>query len=100
MRLLQLASTLIVSAAFAATAATATAGEGCQSGTSIAQHIFEMADVDDDGLLTQDEYDGANLGRYGVGFVATDTDQNGTTSLDEYLALYRRVHSTENELEV
>jgi hypothetical protein len=98
MRFFQIVSTLIVSGAFATTAATA--GEGCQGGTSIAQHIFEMADADEDGLLSQDEYDSANLGHYGVDFVATDTDESGMTSLDEYLDLYRRIHTIGNDLEV
>ena len=80
----------------------ATAGGSCSSrdGASVVQHIFDMADTDKDGELSLAEYDAADLGRYGVTFVETDRDGNGTTSLDEYLDLYLRIHTNEEELKV
>jgi len=73
----------------------AAAGSGCDAGkdaASVVYHIFDAADQDQDGLLTQAEYEDAGLQRYGVSFAESDTNADGATSLEEYLELYLRHH--------
>jgi len=80
-------------------AASADAG-GCMSGdgaVGIVKHIFDRADQDQDGLLTQVEYEDAGLQNYGVTFEQSDTDADGTTSLDEYIELYEKHHPASDE---
>ena len=81
--------------ALLATASTASAGEGggCSKDANfVVQHMFDAADSDRDGNLTREEYEGAGLQQFGVGFEASDLDGDGTTTLDEYLDLYDRHH--------
>ncbi len=58
----------------------------------IAQHIFEKADTDDNGVLTINEHKAAGLGRFGASFADFDVDQNSEVTWDEYRALFERHH--------
>jgi len=76
--------------ALLATSSTAYAG-GCESGydpVDVVQHIFNTADHDEDGVLTQLEYEDAGLQVYGVSFEESDLDADGATSMQEYILLY------------
>ena len=74
--------------------------EGCaKDAESVVQHIFDEADQDRDGNLTRSEYEAAGLQEFGVSFEASDTDANGSTSIAEYLELYKRHHQTGEESE-
>ena len=86
---------LLVSFALAAVLlpASATAGDGTCGAQSVVSHIFEMADEDQDGALTREEYDGAGLPQYGVTFDESDLDSDGRTSMAEYIELYEFHHS-------
>ena len=83
---------LIVSLAFmlSATIAYAMGGAGHEE---IVAHIFEMADADGSGSLDESEYEEAGLAKYGVSFTDCDADEDGETSLREYLDLYLQHHS-------
>ncbi len=61
-------------------------------GREVVEHIFEMADADEDGALSATEYEEAELARYGVSFEQTDADGDGSTSFEEYLSLYEAHH--------
>ena len=83
-------------------AAGANAEGGCSSKpdpVSVVQNIFEKADRDGDGLLTQAEYEGAGLQNFGVSFAASDTNSDGTTSLEEYVELYEQHHPPVEDIE-
>ncbi len=97
MRRTLILSILIAIASFFGTAAWA--GPGCGA-TSMVQHIFDKADEDGDGALTQAEYEGAGLQEYGVSFADSDLDGDGVTSLDEYQRLYDQHHPSGDEFEV
>ena len=89
MRILLLATAVAISYASNASA------EGCQSSrdaVSVVKHIFDAADRNRDGLLTQVEYEEAGLQNFGVPFSESDANSDGTTSIDEYMALYQRHH--------
>ncbi len=89
--------------AFLATSSTAYAGGGCESGydpVDVVQHIFNTADQDRDGLLTQLEYEDAGLQVYGVTFEQSDLDADGATSIQEYLLLYEFHHPVAGETEI
>jgi hypothetical protein len=58
----------------------------------VVEHIFAMADRDDSGALSRDEYAEARLERFGVGFDDCDADGDGETTLTEYLDVYLRFH--------
>ncbi|MGB0621811.1 MAG: hypothetical protein ACPGVZ_20285 [Myxococcota bacterium] len=83
---------LIVGLAFLLSASAA-AAMGEAGHEEIVAHIFEMADLDGSGSLDADEYEEAGLAKYGVSFADCDADEDGETSLREYLDLYRRHHS-------
>lgn len=83
---------LIVGLAFLLTASAASAMGGAGH-EEIVAHIFEMADLDGSGSLDSNEYEEAGLAKYGVSFADCDADEDGETSLREYLDLYRRHHS-------
>ena len=86
-----------------ATSTTAHAGGDCASGydpVDVVQHIFNTADQDQDGLLTQLEYEDAGLQVYGVTFEQSDLDADGATSIQEYLLLYEFHHPVDGETEV
>ena len=73
----------------------ASAGEGCtgaKSAYDVVLDLFESADEDQDGSLTQAEYEGAGLQGYGVTFEESDLDGDGATSMQEYLDLYEMHH--------
>jgi hypothetical protein len=95
---------LVVIPAIAAFAFPFGAGaEGCQGArdaVSVVQHIFDQADRDQDGSLTQSEYEQAGLQHYGVTFEQSDLDGDGGTSVDEYLLLYESHHPAGGETEV
>ena len=74
--------------------------EGAKDAVSVVQHIFDQADRDQDGILTQTEYEQAGLQHYGVTFQQSDLDGDGRTSLEEYLALYESHHPAGDETEV
>ena len=69
----------------------AAAGSG-KDGRAVVEHIFEVADTDKSGALSREEYAKAGLERFGVSFEQCDANQDGQTSLTEYLALYERHH--------
>jgi hypothetical protein len=80
-------------------AAPATAGAGCggdhdaaHDGGDVVQHMFDKADEDGDGLLSQSEYEAAGLQDFGASFEESDLDSDGATSTDEYRELYERHH--------
>lgn len=75
------------------------AGAGCE-GASVVQHIFDSADEDGSGTLSQAEYEGAGLQDFGLSFVDSDLDGDGETSLDEYESLYEMHHPSGDEAEV
>lgn len=70
---------------------TATAGGGCESG-SVVHHIFEKADQNQDGTLTQAEFESAGLQEFGLSFGESDTNADGGISMTEYLELYEKHH--------
>lgn len=80
--------------------ATALAGDGCHDPIAAVAGLFDGADADGDGLLTPDEYDRAELTRYGASFEDTDANGDGTTTFDEYVELYQRIHARVDEREV
>ena len=67
-------------------------GGGGHHGAAAVQHIFETADADGDGSLSESEYSEAGLERFGVSFEASDSNGDGRTTLPEYLELYDRHH--------
>ena len=96
---MRIASVIVAVAVSVSTAGAASAGEGCEA-SSVVRHIFESADADRDGRLSEAEYEGAGLAQFGVSFAESDLDADGATSLAEYLELYRRFHPTTEEREV
>ncbi len=56
--------------------------------------LFDGADRDQSGVLSEQEYLEANLDRYGVAFEVADADGDGGTTLAEYVALFERHHPT------
>jgi len=72
--------------------------EGCQDARGVVQHIFQMADENQDGVLTRAEYGEAGLERYGVSFDESDVNSDGETSLAEYLEIYERYHSPKDRI--
>jgi hypothetical protein len=100
---MRLSTFLVMFVAFSGAPATAPRGTlagGGADAEAMVRHIFDAADRDDDGQLTQLEYDAAGLARFGVSFEDCDADGDGRTSLDEYLAVYRRHHPSDDHREV
>lgn len=60
--------------------------------SSIAAHIFDMSDENEDGFLSPAEFSDAGLERYGVGFNEFDANSDGETSVDEYFDLFELHH--------
>jgi len=84
-------ATLVLLGSVLAAPAAAVAGEGCGAKTAV-REIFDSADTNGDGALTQAEYERAELQRFGVSFSQSDTNADGRTTLPEYLELYERHH--------
>ena len=60
----------------------------------VAQHIFEKADANKDGILTQTEHDAAGLGKYGTNLPIFDVNNDGQVTLREYRKIYNRFHNS------
>ena len=58
----------------------------------VVEHIFRSADLDESGSLDANEYEKAGLSGMGVSFEDCDANDDGATSLEEYLDLYRKHH--------
>jgi hypothetical protein len=86
MRMITFFALVLTTAAIAARA-----GEG-HDGHAVVKHIFDIADKDQSGSLTQAEYEDAELQRFGVSFAESDTNDDGETTMAEYLELYQRHH--------
>ncbi len=83
----------IITLAALASLATGSAFAGEKpSPLKIAQHIFEKADTDKNGVLTINEHEAAGLGRFGASFADFDVDRNSEVTWDEYRALFERHH--------
>ena len=75
----------------------ATWAGGGHDATAVVEHIFDVADQDGDGVLSDAEYADAGLEQFGLTFDDCDANGDGYTSLDEYLALYRAHHPAHDE---
>ena len=71
---------------------------GYQDAQSVVEHIFDVADRDESGTLTPEEYAGAGLERYGVSFEDSDANADGEIALSEYLDLYERHHPSDDRV--
>lgn len=71
-----------------------------EDGAAVVAHIFEVSDLDEDGVLSIDEYAEAGLSNFGLAFEDCDADADGDLTRDEYLDLYRLHHPTEPGLDV
>ena len=60
----------------------------------VAQHIFENADGNNDGILTPMEHEAAGLGKYGADFPVFDIDKDGNVTLKEYRTIFDRFHNS------
>lgn len=87
-------------ALFASPALSAPFGGGGSSGESVVSHIFEVADTDEDGVLSLEEYGSAGLEDFGLSFEACDGDADGRITADEYLDVYRRHHPGHGGIEI
>ena len=92
---------LATTAAIGIGASETQAGEhGHRGGEAIVDHVFEVADSDQDGTLSSAEYDEAGLAEFGLDFAACDADADGELTQGEYLEIYRLHHSSHGESEV
>jgi len=66
--------------------------QGVMDGEAVVEHIFDVADTNEDGTLSDDEYTDARLSEYGLTFDQCDTNQDGGLAFDEYLDLYNAHH--------
>ena len=64
------------------------------------EQVFNLADADGSGALSSKEFEEANLGLYGVSFKTFDANDDGRTTLAEYLALFERHHPSEHQPEL
>ena len=72
------------------------AGE-TMDGEAIVEHIFDVADTNEDGALSADEYADAELSDFGLTFEQCDTNQDGSLAFGEYLDLYSAHHAQVDE---
>ena len=72
------------------------AGETLDGG-EVVEHIFNVADTNEDGALSDDEYADAQLSDFGLTFEQCDTNQDGRLSPGEYLDLYNAHHAPVDE---
>ena len=54
---------------------------GAYGAREVVQHIFDVADTDQNGSLTRAEYEDAGLQKFGVSFDECDIDESGETSM-------------------
>ena len=80
------------SLAMVATPAAVLAGGGYDA-QFVVEHIFDVADQNEDRSLSLEEFDAAGLQQFGLSFAESDTNADGGVSILEYLDLYRRYHS-------
>ena len=86
-----------VSSFFALIAAGILVAHGALAGahgdaTEMALHIFDVSDKDQSGSLSADEFEAAQLRRYGLEFEAFDGDGDGEASRREYLDVFMANH--------
>ena len=100
MRIIKLLFTLtVVTLAASSTGAYEEQAEP-EDGAAIVAHLFEVSDLDEDGILSSDEYDEAGLADFGLSFEACDRDADGVLTSEEYLELYRQHHPAHPGLDV
>ena len=58
----------------------------------VANHIFEKADANNDGILTSMEHTAAGLEIFGSNFTVFDTNNDGKVTLKEYRKVYNQFH--------
>ena len=66
-------------------------------GEGVVEHIFDVADTNEDGALSADEYAEAELFDFGLTFEQCDTNQDGSLTSGEYLDLYNAHHAPVDE---
>ena len=91
-------NTVAVLSAFAAAslATPAAAGSGHDPAFIVA-HIFEMSDLDGNGVIDVDEFAKAGMKRFGAPFESYDENADDEISRDEFAALYERHHPTPSD---
>ncbi len=67
------------------------------NGEAVVEHIFDVADTNEDGALSADEYADAQLSDFGLTFEQCDTNQDGSLASGEYLDLYNAHHAPVDE---
>ena len=88
-----IASTIGALAIGALASPTGVRASGCEmEPSSVAAHIFDMSDTNEDGFLSLVEFADAGLERYGVTFDEFDVNGDGETSVDEYFDLFEYHH--------
>ena len=70
-----------------------------KSYAEIADRIFQSADRDGDGVLTETEYASAGLDGYGASFPTFDENADGSVVIEEYRSVFVRFHNTTDERE-
>lgn len=85
-------SLLAFVAALSIGGATATARAFEEDARAKVRDLFQSADRDRNGSLSEEEYLDAELNRYGVSFDRSDANGDGSTTLAEYVALFERHH--------
>ncbi len=86
MRTLATSPTILVLGAFMASAQD-------MSPAAIADHVFAKVDTDEDGVLTEAEYNASQLPKFGGSFEAIDDDADGKVTKSEYIAIFTRLHA-------
>lgn len=71
--------------------------EEVMDGEAVVEHIFDVADSNEDGALSADEYADAQLADFGLTFEQCDTNQDGSLASSEYLDLYNAHHAPVEE---
>ena len=92
--------TVLLAIATASMLSSASLAEGMHDPTELAIHIFEMTDRDESGSLSAEEFEAAELARYGLEFEAFDDDGDGEASRSEYLEIFMRHHPAADRFEI